>query len=117
MIFLGDLRLSETSRRFIADGGNELFVSAASAWEIAIKAGRGSLILPAPPAEYLATRLRLHHFQPLPVQVSHAVQVFTLPDIHRDPFDRLLVAQSQLEGLPLLTGNPEIRQYAVEIIW
>lgn len=114
---MDDPRLSDTARRFIADGQNEIFVSAASAWEIAIKAGRGSLLLPAPPAEYLASRLRLHNFQPLPVLVSHAVHVFTLPDIHRDPFDRLLVAQSQLEGLPLLTVDPEICQYTVETIW
>jgi len=114
---MDDGRLSATARQFITDGNNEIFISAASAWEIAIKAGRGSVILPLPPDEYLASRLRLHNFQPLAVQVSHALQVYHLPEIHRDPFDRLLVAQSQLENLPIITADPAICQYSIETIW
>lgn len=114
---LDDPQLSETAREFIAAGGNEIFFSAASAWEIAIKAGRGRLELPQPPDEYVAHRMRLHRFSSLPIELSHALEVYRLPDIHMDPFDRMLIAQSRLEDLPLLSADPEIARYAVEIIW
>jgi PIN domain nuclease of toxin-antitoxin system len=114
---MGDERLSPRASQFIADGQNEIFLSAASAWEIAIKARRGRLVLPEQPAHYVVQRLARHHFQSLPVQLSHALHVFNLPDYHQDPFDRLLVAQSQLENLPLLTGDEAIKRYGVEIIW
>jgi PIN domain nuclease of toxin-antitoxin system len=114
---LDDERLSSRVREIIADGRNEIYFSAASAWEIAIKTARGKLILPEEPAAYLARRLESNHFQSLPVQISHAAQVYTLPRHHDDPFDRLLVAQSQLENLPILTLDPEIRKYAVETLW
>lgn len=110
-------QLSERARGFIGDGHNEIYFSAASAWEIAIKFAKGQLELPEPPDAYVASRLALHRFIPLPVQLSHALQVYKLPDIHQDPFDRLLVAQSQLEGLPLLSLDAEINQYDVTIIW
>ena len=109
-------QLSSAIRKIIADGRNELFLSAASAWEIAIKAGRGRLSLPVPPHEYVADRLVLHGFQPLPITVSHALHVYTLPDHHRDPFDRLLVAQGQLEDMPILTADPLIAEYNVHTI-
>lgn len=112
-----DTQLSDAAREIIADGRNEIFLSAASAWEIAIKFNRVRLTLPEHPEKYVSTRMLLHHFQPLPVQLSHALHVCTLPDHHRDPFDRLLVAQSQLEKLPLLTADPEIARYDVTILW
>ena len=112
-----DARLSDTARKIISDGRNELYLSAASAWEIAIKASRGSLILPEPPDRYVASRLRLHRIQALPIQLSHALHVYHLPDIHRDPFDRLLIAQSQLDDVPILTMDENISRYEVEVIW
>ena len=114
---MDDQQLSKTAREFIRDGKNEVFLSAASAWEIAIKCARGRLILPEVPGQYVADRMATHHFLPLPVQISHALQVFNLPDIHQDPFDRLLVAQSQLEDLPILTADNLIPQYGVSVIW
>lgn len=114
---MDDRRLSPAARDFIGDGSNELYFSAACAWEIAIKAGRGRLALPEPPEKYVATRLALHRIQALPIQLSHALRVYALPELHRDPFDRLLVAQSQLEGLSILTADENIRQYGVETIW
>jgi PIN domain nuclease of toxin-antitoxin system len=114
---LGDAQLSPAAREMIADGNNEIFLSAVSAWEIAIKVARGQLTLPESPDHYVAERMRLHHLQPLPILVSHALQVYHLPPIHADPFDRLLVAQSQFEKLPILTADANIRQYAVEVIW
>jgi PIN domain nuclease of toxin-antitoxin system len=114
---MDDPQLSEAAREFIRDGKNEVFLSAASAWEIAIKCARGRLILPGDPGQYVADRMVTHHFLPLPVQISHALQVFNLPDIHQDPFDRLLVAQSQMEDLPILTGDSLIPLYGVSVIW
>jgi PIN domain nuclease of toxin-antitoxin system len=110
-------QLSDRVREIIGDGRNEIFFSAASGWEIAIKYARGRLELPEPPDLYVSQRLALHRFTPLPIQMSHALQVHGLPDIHQDPFDRLLVAQSQMEGLPLLTVDEHIKQYGVTVIW
>jgi PIN domain nuclease of toxin-antitoxin system len=112
-----DRRLSSIARDLIADGGNEVFFSVASAWEIAIKTAQGSLILPEPPAQYVPSRLHLHRMTILPIQLRHALRVYDLPAIHRAPFDRLLIAQSQLEDLPILTGDSEIARYDVRVIW
>jgi len=112
-----DPKLSDMAREIIADGQNELFLSAASAWEIAIKTGRGRLTLPEPPDSYIPKRMSLHRFQALPIQISHGLRVFSLPNIHNDPFDRLLIAQSQMEGIPLISKDSPIAQYDVEIIW
>jgi len=110
-------QLSAVVREFIAKGGNEIFLSAASAWEIAIKAAKGRLTLPVPPDQYVADRMRLHRFSALPIELSHALEVYRLPDIHQDPFDRLLIAQSQLEDMPILSGDAEISRYQIEVIW
>lgn len=112
-----DSQLSALAREILTDGGNEIFLSAASAWEIAIKAARGRLILPEDPTRYVSSRLSLHGFQALPIQIHHAVQVYKLPMHHADPFDRLLIAQSQSESIPLLSIDEEIRKYDVEVVW
>ena len=109
--------LSLRAREVIAGSGSELFFSAASAWEIAIKAQRGRLQLPDRPGRFIPEQLSLNAFDPLPVELSHALQVYHLPDHHRDPFDRLLVAQSQLEDLPILTSDPQFSRYGVQVIW
>lgn len=114
---LDDPQLSERARETIANGENEIFISAASAWEIAIKAAKGRLVLPEEPAQYLAARISQYHFQALPVQISHAVHVYGLPDYHADPFDQLLIAQCQLESMPLISKDEDIQQYDVEVIW
>lgn len=114
---LDDPQLSARARDAIGNGENEIYLSAASAWEIAIKAAKGRLILPDEPSAYLTSRMNLYRFHPMPIQVNHALRVFDLPAHHHDPFDRLLVAQSQLEELPLLTADPEIQKYPVEVIW
>ena len=114
---LDDPHLSEIAREFISDGRNEIFLSAASVWEIAIKYSKGRLELPDKPEQYVAQRLTRHRFSSLPIQLSHAAQVYRLPGFHTDPFDRLLVVQSQLEELPLLTADLQIARYDVNIIW
>ena len=114
---MDDPQLSPAAKEFITDGHNELHLSAASAWEIAIKAGYGKLKLPEPPQNFVAMRLSMHRIQALPIQLSHALRVYELPELHSDPFDRLLIAQSQMEGLPILTADDNIRRYDVETIW
>jgi PIN domain nuclease of toxin-antitoxin system len=114
---LDNPQLSDTARDFIADGSNQIFLSAASAWEIAIKAGKGRLTLPEAPDQYVANRMHMHRFSALPIELSHALEVYKLPELHADPFDRLLVAQSIMEKLPILTADPEIFRYGVDVIW
>ncbi|MFZ5818330.1 MAG: type II toxin-antitoxin system VapC family toxin [Chloroflexota bacterium] len=114
---LDDAQLSPLARDLIADGGHEIFLSAATAWEIAIKAARGRLALPEAPARYISTRMNLHGFQALPVYIHHAAHVYQLPLHHTDPFDRLLIAQSQIESMPIISVDADIRAYEVEVIW
>ena len=114
---MDDAQLSPLAREIISDGANEIFLSAATAWEIAIKTTRGRLELPEDPTRYVSNRMNLHGFQALPVQIHHAVQVYKLPMHHADPFDRLLVVQSQIESMPLISVDAEIRKYEVEVVW
>ena len=110
-------RLSPRAREAIADGGNVLFFSAASGWEIAIKARLGKLRVPEDLRRFLTEQLSRNAIQVLPIHLSHALHVYTLPDHHRDPFDRLLISQSLLENLPVLSADPQLAQYAIEVIW
>ena len=109
--------LSDPCRSVLADGENEILLSVASSYEIAYKAAQGKLTLPDAPEAYIRSRLAANGFASLPVELSHALRAGTLPRIHRDPFDRLLVAQAQIEGLPILTADPAISRYDVETIW
>ena len=112
-----DPQLSSRARQIMKDANTEPLLSAASGWEIAIKSRLGKLKLPADLEGFIAEQLRINAIQVLPIQMAHALRVFMLPDHHRDPFDRMLVAQSQLEELPILTADPQIAQYAVTVIW
>ena len=109
-------RFSETALEILNDPASELYFSAASSWEIAIKYTLKALDLPAPPAEYVPDRMRSSGVIALPVLHAHTLQVAGLPHHHRDPFDRLLVAQSQLENLPLLTSDRKFEPYGIRII-
>lgn len=112
-----DERLSAAARQVFLDGATQPLLSVASLWEIAIKVQIGKLPLPEPADRYLLDQLSRNAIQTLPVLASHALALFRLPPLHRDPFDRLLVAQCQVEGLPLVSGDAQLRQYAVEILW
>jgi PIN domain nuclease of toxin-antitoxin system len=112
-----DPRLSPRAHRLIADGRNRIFLSAASGWEIAIKARLGRLELPDDPERFILNQLAVNAIDVLPVQMSHALHVYKLPDHDRDPFDRLLIAQAQLEKLRILTADAQFSKYAVEVIW
>ena len=109
-------RFSERSRAWVGAIENDLYLSAASAWEIAIKYGLGKLELPAPPAEFVPELMSKTSITALPIRHSHALHVAELPPHHRDPFDRLLVAQSRLENLPILTADPQFDAYDVEVL-
>ena len=114
---VGDPRLSARAREIIGDGRNELLLSAASGWEMATKAGLGKLDLPGDLEAFILDQMALNAIDSLPVLMSHALHIQKLPRHHRDPFDRLLVSQAELENLPVLTADPQIAQYAVRTIW
>ena len=110
-------QLSETARAFIANPDNKLFFSVASAWEIIIKVGTGKLSIPEEPDIYLNSRITDNRFEVLPIELPHVLQVAKLPDLHRDPFDRIIIAQSQVTGMPILTIDRLIVQYDVDVVW
>lgn len=110
-------RLSAAAVDALADASNEVYVSAAVAWEIVIKQGLGKLSLPVPAAQYVSERLAAVGHRPLAISVEHAVALADLPVHHKDPFDRILIAQAQVEGLTLVTADEKIKAYAVSILW
>lgn len=114
---LDEARLSDNARAVIRDGRNEILVSAASIWEVAIKASRGRLDVPPDIETYVDDRLRLNRWTELPITARHAIRAAALPRLHGDPFDRVLIAQAQVESLPILTIDAVISQYDVETIW
>jgi PIN domain nuclease of toxin-antitoxin system len=97
----------------LEDPGNALFLSAASSWEIAIKAQLGRLALPDDPRRFVPDRMRAIGVEPLPVEHNQALAVFDLPALHRDPFDRLLVAQARDLRLTIVTADQQIAGYDV----
>ena len=101
--------MEDEARSVIADGANEVFLSSASVWEVAIKVAAGRLSTPTPIDETAEDAGLLE----LPVRWSHARRAASLPMLHADPFDRMLVAQALDEGLVLLTRDPRVRQYAI----
>lgn len=110
-------RLNATARETISDSGNEILLSIASAWEIAIKHALMRLKLPVPPRQYIPERLYANQIIGLPIALDHVLHVNELPHHHRDPFDRILIAQAQVEQLTLLTADESLRNYDVPLIW
>ncbi len=111
-------RLSDQQHELLSDAANEVFLSAASSWEIAIKWAIGKLPLPEPPAAYIPGCMAQQGIIGLPVQHRHALRTATLPPIHQDPFDRVLLAQAELEVLHFLTADRKLAEYPdVEFLW
>jgi PIN domain nuclease of toxin-antitoxin system len=104
-----DSHLPDALRLAIASPRNEIFVSAVTVWEIAIKRASGKLVF----GQAVGRAIAAHGFQPMPITVEHAEYAGSLPQLHRDPFDRLLVAQAQLEGLVLATVDEQILRYKI----
>ena len=107
----GAPELSEAAREAFADPGNEIYLSAASAFEIAVKYRLGRFPLPLPPDVFVPKAREAHGIDRLDLDEESALHVAKLPDLHRDPFDRLLVAQALVRGMVLLTPDHSIREY------
>jgi PIN domain nuclease of toxin-antitoxin system len=100
-------RLSQAARQAIEDPSNLVFVSAAATWEIEIKAALGKLRAPSD----LVSQLNGANFQELPITIAHTLAVKQLPNLHRDPFDRIMLAQAKAAGLTFVTADPAVLQY------
>jgi len=109
-------KLSDLARR-IYKQPNDLWLSVAGVWEILIKAKAGKLPLPKPHGPFLAKELAKNRIEVLPIKINHVLRVESLELHHRDPFDRILIAQSLEEKLPLITADPVFARYPVEVIW
>jgi PIN domain nuclease of toxin-antitoxin system len=114
---LDDPKLSKRARTVIADGENAVEISPASYWEIAIKISLGKYALPEPYGTFMARELATNDFGILPIEPRHAAILTDLPFHHRDPFDRLLVAQAISEQIPLVSGDPALDAYPVTRLW
>lgn len=109
-------RLSPASRSLLEDRSHELPFSVVSAWEIAIKQAIGKLRLEEPAETFVPSRVTALRTSSLPIEQRHALRVAVLPTHHRDPFDRLLIAQAQVEDLPILTADAVFRRYEIMVI-
>ena len=107
-------RLGGGARALVADSSNDVVFSVVNAWEVAIKAKLGKLELVGDPGDYVRSRLRAQRLRVLPCSLDHVLSVANLPDHHRDPFDRLLVAQAITENLAILSSDERLRAYDVE---
>ena len=114
---MNDQHLSTAAYDLIQKPENTVFVSVACIWEMVIKYHANKLTLPEPPDTYIPSRIRHYDFQILPIEMPHVFQIGHLGHYHRDPFDRIMIAQSQVERLPLVTCDKKIRQYDVDVIW
>ena len=112
-----DPQISTNAKDIISNPDNEVYFSVVSAWEIIIKVGTGKLSLSESPETYIPSRIASNQFEILPVQISHILRINSLPNLHKDPFDRLLIAQSLVKNLSLITVDNAIVQYPVKTIW
>jgi len=112
----GDARMSRHARDIIVRS-NDLFLSIASIWEILIKVQSGKLDFPRPAGPYLLSKMAENRIKTLPISVDHLLTLERLPMHHRDPFDRMLIAQSIEENMPLVTADPLMELYSVDRIW
>lgn len=113
----GSGRLSEEARQYIANLENEIFLSVVSLWEIAIKTSLGKLELLRPFDQLIPEHLEQNDITVLPIQISHLFKVINLDFHHRDPFDRLIIAQGLVEQMPVITNDAAFYQYPVQLIW
>jgi PIN domain nuclease of toxin-antitoxin system len=112
----GDARMSRHAQE-VFSGNSDLLLSIASIWEILIKVQSGKLNLPRPAGEYVLNKLAEQHIHRLPISYDHLLAFEGLPMHHRDPFDRMLIAQSVVEKLPIITADRIFTRYAVDVIW
>ena len=110
-------RIGATGQQILENGDAEIYLSAVSSWEIAIKARLGKYKLPESPDRYVPKKLAKQGIRPLVVSLDHSLKVFGLPLHHHDPFDHLLIAQAIAEGMVILTSDRVFAKYPVEVIW
>jgi len=115
--FWDDRQLSDDAKAHIEDGEHRKLISVASCWEIAIKVGLGKLDLGEPSRTFLPREIARNNFELLPIRLEHATKVEELPLHHRDPFDRLLIAQVMVEDLPVISADRVFDQYGVSRLW
>ena len=114
----GDARLSPNARNAIESPKSTVFVSAVSPWELAIETKLGRVKLPsARVATFMKRLTQESDFEPLPISWEHACAVQSLPDHHKDPFDRMLIAQARIEGAALVTMDTQLHDYRVALVW
>jgi PIN domain nuclease of toxin-antitoxin system len=111
-----DSRLPSTFRDAIQDPGNPVYLSVASVWEAVIKYALGKLPLPEPPAEYMPRQREAHQIASLPIEEAALAHLASLPALHRDPFDRILVAQALQHGMTVATLDDAILAYPVSLL-
>ena len=109
-------RLNDETMTMLADGDNRVYLSVASVWEIVIKHGLGELPLRAEPGHFIPKAMAEDRISGLAIENAHVLRTAHLPWHHRDPFDRLLVAQAQVEDLPILTADPLMLTYDVKVL-
>jgi PIN domain nuclease of toxin-antitoxin system len=112
-----DPKLSRSAQQILSAGSNELYLSVAGLWEIAIKVGIGRLPLPQPLDPFLPEQLRINRVELLTIAPRHVLAVAHLPLHHRDPFDRLIIAQAMQEGLPIVSADVTFDHYGVPRLW
>jgi PIN domain nuclease of toxin-antitoxin system len=117
VVITNDPQLSVAARALIADPANEVLVSPASYWEIAIKVRLGKYPLSVPYLTFITQGIDGNNFKILPIEPQHTDLLTTMPLHHRDPFDRLLVAQALVEAIPLVSGDPALDPYGVNRLW
>ncbi len=116
-LVVDDPRLSPVARKAVIHPDNQVLLSAVSAWEIAVKHRLGRLPLPEDPRQLVPRARAMHVIGALPFDEDSALQLAALPDLHRDPFDRMLVCQATVNGLSIVTPDEAVRQYPVRTIW
>ena len=112
-----DNRLSSKAKSIIKNNNNEIYFSAASAWEISIKSKLGRMKLGEDLGSFIIEQLTANSFGPLAITISHSLYTEKLPQIHKDPFDRMMISQSKVENMVLITGDKKIREYKVSTVW
>ena len=110
-------RLNTSAREHLQNPAHQIYFSAASAWEIVIKYGLGKLKLPLSPRQYIPSRLAALGHESLPITQEHTLGVEGLPAHHKDPFDRILIAQTLVEDLELVTADESLKRYEVDLLW
>ncbi len=110
-------RLGLMAAGLLSKTDNEIFVSVASAWEVQIKKQLGKLSLSVPLAELIESQEQVNDVRILPVKLDHVLALDDLAPHHKDPFDRILVAQARVEGMMLISGDPVFSKYDVEVLW